>query len=138
MARTKKPVSLKRKPAARGRSQPAHGMTRFLRAFVVSSLASFGAATYLLNPQWRIPVTVEDVLARLQWPPREQAAPVAVPTGATIQTRFATCPQFFPGGYPPAVPAGPALREVCFSNFAVLHNGRTRTPVFVEIGRAHV
>jgi len=131
MTRAKKPVPRKRKPAASGRGQPARSLTRFLRAFVVSSLASFGAATYMLNPQWRIPVPVENILARLQWPPREQAAPVAVPTGASIQTRFAACPQFFPGGQPPAVPAAPKLREICFSSFAVLHNGQTKTPVFV-------
>lgn len=85
----------------------------------------------MLNPQWRIPVSVEDVLARLPWPSQEHAAPVAVPTGPTIQTKFAACPQFFPGGQPPAVPAGQQRREMCFSAFAVLHDGQTKTPVFV-------
>jgi endonuclease G len=42
---------------------------------------------------------------------------------------FADCPQFFVGGHPPAVKAEKA-RELCFSHFAVLHSGVTRTPVF--------
>lgn len=29
------------------------------------------------------------------------------------------------------VPAAPALRELCYESFAVLHSGQTRTPVFV-------
>ena len=44
---------------------------------------------------------------------------------------FADCPQFFPGGKPPAAPAKPKLRELCFSEFAVLHSGKTKTPVYV-------
>ena len=131
MTRAKKPASRKRRSPPSTRSRSTHSLARFLRAFVVSSLASFGAATYLLNPQWRIPVSAADILARLEWPPREQAAPVAAPTGPIVQTTFAACPQFFPGAHPPAVPAGPALREVCFATFAVLHDGRTKTPVFV-------
>ncbi|MBO9353551.1 DNA/RNA non-specific endonuclease [Bordetella petrii] len=131
MTRAKKPVSRKKRSPAKSRTRSAHSITRFLRAFVVSSLASFGAATYLLNPQWRIPVSVQDVLARLEWPPQQHAAPLAAPSGPTVQTRFTDCPQFFPKGHPPAVPAGPRLREVCFSAFAVLHDGRTKTPVFV-------
>src|SRR5690554_3037682 len=46
------------------------------------------------------------------------------------QTTFSQCPQFFPHK-PPAVPSAPALRELCFSAFAILHSGQTRTPVFV-------
>lgn len=44
---------------------------------------------------------------------------------------FADCPQFFPGGRAPMVPAKPQLRELCFSEFAVLHSGATKTPVYV-------
>lgn len=42
---------------------------------------------------------------------------------------FADCPQFFP--FRPPVVAGHHLRELCFSEFAVLHSGQTRTPVYV-------
>lgn len=44
---------------------------------------------------------------------------------------FDACPQFFAQGLPPAVRPVPGLRELCFDAFAVLHSGRTRTPVFV-------
>ena len=45
---------------------------------------------------------------------------------------FANCPQFFPAA-PPAVPDAKALkpRELCFDAFAVLHSGKTKTPVYV-------
>jgi endonuclease G len=44
---------------------------------------------------------------------------------------FADCPQFFPSGRAPAVPAQPMQRELCFSEFAVLHSGQTKTPIYV-------
>lgn len=44
---------------------------------------------------------------------------------------FVDCPQFFLGGRPPVVQAKPQQRELCFSEFAVLHSGATKTPVFV-------
>lgn len=65
------------------------------------------------------------------------------PDSVLFTTRFARCPEFFPGGHMPAVAASyagvaqsahgsqSAFRELCFSAFAVLHNGDTRTPVFV-------
>jgi endonuclease G len=43
---------------------------------------------------------------------------------------FADCPQFFPDK-PPAVSAHSRLRELCFDEFAVLHSGETKTPVYV-------
>src|SRR5690606_23983173 len=46
-------------------------------------------------------------------------------------TKFEQCTQFFPGSQPPVVPSAPSLRELCFSSFAILHNGSTKTPVFV-------
>ena len=50
---------------------------------------------------------------------------------ATTATRFAECRDFFAGGVAPAVPKAPLLRELCYSEFAVLHSGQTKTPVFV-------
>lgn len=54
-----------------------------------------------------------------------------VPQLSPIDTAFSECPQFFPARQPPVVPGGPALRELCYSAFAVLHSGETKTPVFV-------
>jgi len=48
-----------------------------------------------------------------------------------LPTRFSQCPQFFASGQPPQVPSQPALRELCYEAFAVLHSGSTRTPVYV-------
>ena len=50
---------------------------------------------------------------------------VAAPVG------FASCATFFPGGQAPRIAAKPKWRELCYDDFAVLHNGQTRTPVFV-------
>ena len=54
-------------------------------------------------------------------------APLTVPH----PTSFAECRQFFPEGRPPVVPKRPALRELCYEAFAVLHSGETKTPVYV-------
>jgi endonuclease G len=131
MTRAKKTASTKRRPAARSQSKAGNRAYRFLRALLLSSLASFGAATYVLKPQWPAQFTPQAILDRLGWPAQETYAPVAVQNGALTQTRFAECPQFFPRGNLPAVPARQNLRELCFSGFAILHNGQTRTSVFV-------
>ncbi|BEU98658.1 DNA/RNA non-specific endonuclease (plasmid) [Acidovorax sp. DW039] len=46
-------------------------------------------------------------------------------------TSFAQCRQFFVDGRPPVVPQRPALRELCYESFAVLHSGESKTPVYV-------
>ncbi len=68
---------------------------------------------------------------------------VSTPTSFTAgfaATGFKDCPQFFAGGFAPAVPTSPKLRELCYDAFAVLHSGNTRTPVFVaqRLNRASV
>lgn len=140
MTRAKTSASKKRsspsRSKARAGSRASGRFPRFLKALLFSSLASFGAATYMLNPQWRIPAPVQEVITRLGWPQeRGHAPPVAIPTpartGAPVQTMFAECRQFFPHSRPPEVPGGQKLREVCFSAFAILHDGQTKTPVFV-------
>lgn len=44
---------------------------------------------------------------------------------------FEQCPQWFAGGVAPAAPRAPHLHALCYDAFAILHSGRTRTPVFV-------
>jgi len=46
-------------------------------------------------------------------------------------TSFAQCPQFFARGTPPVVPPASRRRELCYEAFAVLHDGSTRTPLYV-------
>lgn len=53
------------------------------------------------------------------------------PLRVELPTRFAQCPQFFANGQPPQVPRQPALHELCYEAFAILHSGATRTPVYV-------
>jgi len=152
MTRAKKSPARKKgstsRSTARASARSSGRFPRFLKALLFSSLASFGAASYVLNPQWRVPAPVQEALAQLGWPqhraphreqPRPQqreqtapaTAPIAVPAGAPAQTMFSECRQFFPHSRPPEVPGSQKLREVCFSAFAILHNGQTKTPVFV-------
>lgn len=55
---------------------------------------------------------------------------------------FQTCPQFFAAGRAPLVPAAQQwqARELCYDAFAVLHSGRSRTPLLVaeRLNRAHL
>ena len=53
------------------------------------------------------------------------------PQLSIVDTRFAECPQFFPAQTAPMVPRAAQLRELCYSAFAILHSGETKTPVFV-------
>ena len=131
MTRAKKAAPTKKRPASRANTKSASRGFRFLRALLLSSLASFGAATYVLQPKWPVQFSPDAILARLGWPAQETYAPAAVPNGSQTHTRFAECPQFFPKGNMPVVPAKQALRELCFTGFAILHNGQTKTPVFV-------
>ncbi|NYT79492.1 DNA/RNA non-specific endonuclease [Alcaligenaceae bacterium] len=133
MASKKKTTPRKKRSTATPSSRKAHtGQSwRFFRIVCVSAITSFSAATYALHPQWRDYVNVEYVLAKLSVPGREQVAPRVLPVGAQVQTHFSQCQQFFPSGHAPVVPTGQALRELCFSSFAILHSGKTKTPVFV-------
>ncbi len=60
------------------------------------------------------------------------SAPVHPAPRTAAPSGFAACPQFFPAA-PPAVPDREALkpRELCYDAFAILHSGKTKTPVYV-------
>jgi len=132
MTRNKKPVSRRNRNArSPSRRKPAGNARRFLKAFGVSAIVAFGLASYALNPQWRDRVSLEPLLLWLDRPRQAPAAPLVAPSGVYAQTDFAQCRRFFPAAQPPLVPSGPALRELCFDSFAILHSGQTKTPVFV-------
>ena len=66
------------------------------------------------------------------WPPlKPGTANSPVPSQAQADARFADCPQHFPQGIAPAVAPAPQQRALCYDAFAVLHQGDTRTPLFV-------
>lgn len=144
MAARKKAAPRTRKRASSGvRSKiksRAGGIAGFLRAFVLSAAASFGVASYALHAhlpgRWHPDSGLGQALSSLvpDWlpfEPAQAAAPLASATGELVQTRFDACRQFFPAQQPPVVPASQPMRELCFSAFAVLHGGQTRTPVLV-------
>ena len=77
-----------------------------------------------LNPiQWVSSALSQDQQIGLQSPPAS--------VNGYQQTSFSQCPQFFPARHLPIVPAADGLSELCFTPFAILHSGQTKTPVFV-------
>lgn len=67
--------------------------------------------------------------------PGAASAPVAPPQAPPAARQgaepFAACPQFFAGGRSPILHTQPQQRPLCYEAFAILHNGQTKTPVFV-------
>ncbi|MDT8467020.1 DNA/RNA non-specific endonuclease [Alcaligenes nematophilus] len=106
--------------------------SRFLKSVLAAALTSFGIATAWLHPQGLNWQSLEPFLVSLGWPGATQQDSVSVPASVEgyVQTSFAHCPQFFPGSRP-VVPMAYTQRELCFSSFAILHSGQTKTPVFV-------
>ena len=45
--------------------------------------------------------------------------------------QFSQCREHFAQGTPPAIPKAPMQRELCYEAFAILHSGKTKTPMFV-------
>jgi endonuclease G len=130
MTSQKKPAP-KRRSSAKPRKTSSRSANRTLKGFIAAAVTTFGIASCALNPQWRDDFSLEPILTQLGIPGQDSTAPLASASGPQVQTRFASCPQFFPGGQPPLVPSAPSLRELCFSAFAILHNGQTKTPVVV-------
>jgi len=146
MTRSRKSAS-SGKRAAQNKKISSSRLRRFTRALVVAGVASFGAGSFLLNPQWSNPLNwqwpqewgsaaAQTATDRVQsWFPslfssESNSQPIRV-AGPMVQTQFSQCKEFFPEQRPPVVPAADRLRELCFSDFAILHSGSTKTPVFV-------
>ena len=86
-------------------------------------MATHPAESPLRRPLWRVLMAA----TLLPLPAAAEQAAVA----ERVATEFAQCKHFFPAGLPPMVPKAPLQRELCFSDFAILHSGDTKTPVFV-------
>ena len=120
--------------ASRSRStrkkSPTSPGRRFIKAVFASALASFAAGSFVLSPELSSLAGIDHIdIGRIALA-TPAAQPLPAPKSGYVQTSFKDCPQFFPGK-PPMVPAAPGLRELCFSSFAILHSGQTKTPVFV-------
>lgn len=103
-----------------------------MRQLTASAVTAFTAASCALHPQWFEQISVDQVLSGLEWPQVPgNLDTVQRADGTYVQTAFKSCPQFFPQQHAPMVPEAPVLRELCFDDFAILHSGQTKTPVFV-------
>ena len=103
---------------------------------LVASLAQFKARLPELPASFSLPslpsLTWPLALPSFSWPASWPAlSPDAPRTQAQTDSRFADCPQHFPLGIAPAVAPEPRQRALCYDAFAVLHQGETRTPLFV-------
>lgn len=122
-------MASKRK-SKRRKKQGKFSFKKFLKSLVVSAVSTFVVATWAINPHVLDDLSVDGLINRVT-AFSEKPVPVAVSSDDYVQTSFANCKQFFPGEKPPIVPGGQSLRELCFTPFAVLHSGQTKTPVFV-------
>lgn len=111
-------MSKKRKLRKRSRSPATSSPVNFLRRTSLWLLTA-GALTFQATSCGFLP------------PPAATTTPASSERANTAATHFAGCSQFFAGGRPPAVPKTPLQRELCYEQFAVLHSGQTRTPIFV-------
>jgi endonuclease G len=131
------PTKKRSRPAAPKRKNTKANTSGFWVALIVGAFISFQIAIFSFNPHWIGIVqryvsnwTILDGLSQFG-----QGTDSTVPraTGDVVTTDFPQCRQFFPDGQAPILIAGTAseLRELCFSSFAILHSGVSKTPVFV-------
>ena len=97
-----------------------------LKAWLPVLPASFSLPSLPSLPSWPWPISLPSL--SLPSLPPEWLGPHPQ---AQADTRFAECPQHFPRGIAPAVAPAPQQRALCYDAFAVLHQGETRTPLFV-------
>ena len=152
IAKKKKTPARKRGTASKTAALSLSSIKRFTLSAGAAALASFQIASCSFNPSWSAEKLLNQALAALElpaldafrkngWPTITGSEAHSSPIGGKVvhadttasgqPVHFANCPQFFPGGKAPALQLQPHERELCFSAFAVLHNGSTKTPVFV-------
>ena len=113
-------------------AKSSSGFRKFWTSFTAAAFGAYAMASGALHLQ----------LPELGW--KQIGAYVGERLGQYLpytQPGFSQCTGFFPQGKPPQLSSRSALRrELCFSQFAVLHDGRTKTPVFVveRLNRASV
>jgi len=130
--RQKKAAPRKRATSGKSKQKRSGPFRRFLISFTSTTILVFSIASCVLNPQLADGLRERFSLPHLELPAEDLPAPARHADSAhTTVTRFAQCPQFFPGAHPAQLPAGPHLRELCFSAFAVLYNSQTKTPLVV-------
>ena len=129
--RQKKAAPRKRATSSKSKQKRSGAFRRFLISFTSTTILVFGIASCVLNPQLADGLRERFSLPHLELPVEDAPAPVRHADSGHTVTRFAQCPQFFPGAHPAQLPAGAHLRELCFSAFAVLYNSQTKTPLVV-------
>lgn len=133
MATRQKKTAARKRSASRSKKKSPGTLRRFLVSFTSTTIVVFGIASCVLNPRLTEALRDSPYLSHIDWPGVSESPPphadAHADAGNTV-TRFNRCPQFFPGGQAPRLPAGEHLRELCFDAFAVLYSGKTKTPVF--------
>jgi endonuclease G len=141
--KNKKPSARKRSSssASKKKAPGRSGLWRSVIAAVVAAAGTFQIASCSLDPNWHPKLPEPPFLSTLPIPGLEHlrkqpdagsgTASGGRPPAGSLATGFSHCRDFFPGGEPPALQVQPQQRELCFSAFAVLHSGQTKTPVFV-------
>ena len=152
ITKKKKSPARKRGTASKTAAFSLSRAKRFVLSAGAAALASFQIASCNFNPSWSAEKLLDQALATLDMPALEAFRKNGWPgmggsqahsgsvggtvgradtTASSQPLHFSSCPQFFPGGHAPSLQLQPHERELCFTNFAVLHNGSTKTPVFV-------
>lgn len=137
MVERKKTGSSRAAPKRRSSQSKGQGkFTQFLRTVSLTAIVVFSLSSVLWHADSRriheeLELRWAQLVALLQPSTAGiEDAPTSSASAQHIQTSFSQCAGFFPGPRP-IVPNGESLRELCFSAFAILHNGQTKTPVFV-------
>ena len=92
---------------------------KFWTSFTASAVSAYAVASGAMHLQ----------LPPLSWHGLGTVLSQVLHTGQ--EPGFSQCPTHFPDKSPPQLANATLLRELCFSGFAVLHSGTTKTPVFV-------